>query len=329
MGRSEPDRRHGESPGLTAAPDGSRTASGPDSAFEDSTVPELPEVETIRRIVERELVGRELEAVDLRLPKLMRSSPLPDIGVLVGRRVTAARRRAKVLVVDWSADLSLMAHFKLAGQLAVVHADGRRHVAGHPVPDPAGPYPHKSTHLIARFSGGTTLYLSDVRQFGWLRLLPTANVEAALAVFAFGPEGVGQQPISATTLGERLSRRRLPIKLALLDQTVVAGLGNIYVDEALHKARIHPNRPANALDVGELTRLADAIPWSLERGLEQGGATIVRQRAYPRDGFPQVHAREGEPCPTCGTAIVKTRVGTRGTYLCPTCQLPGRAARPM
>ena len=283
-------------------------------------MPELPEVETIRRIVERELVGRVLEAAELRLPKLMRSSPMPDLEVLVGRHILAARRRAKVLVVDWSSDLSLMAHFKLTGQLAIEHAHGGRHVAGHPVPDPSGPYPHKATHLIARFSDGATMYLSDVRQFGWLRLLPTADVEAALAVFAFGPEGAGAEPISAAVLGERLSRRRIPIKLALLDQSVVAGLGNIYVDEALHKARVHPNRPANALDAVELARLAAAIPWSLERGLEQGGAKIVRQKAYPRDGFPQVHAREGEPCQTCGTAIVKTRVGSRGTYLCPTCQ---------
>lgn len=287
-------------------------------------MPELPEVETIRRIVERELVGRDLETVDLRLPKLMRSSPLPDLGALVGRRVLAARRRAKVLVVDWSGDLSLMAHFKLAGQLAVEHVDGSRHVAGHPIPDPAGAYPHKATHLVARFSGGATMYLSDVRQFGWLRLLPTADIEATLAAFAFGPDGTGEEPIPAAALGERLCRRRIPIKLALLDQAVVAGLGNIYVDEALHKARLHPNRPANALAADELARLAVAIPWSLERGLEQGGAKIVRQKAYPRDGFPQVHAREGEPCPTCGTTIVKTRVGTRGTYLCPTCQpVPG------
>ena len=286
-------------------------------------MPELPEVETIRRIVARELVGRELRAFDLRLPKLIRSSPMADLAVLVGRTVVAARRRAKVLVVDWSGDLSLLVHFKLAGQLAVEHADGSRHVAGHPVPDPAGPYPHKATHLIARFSGETTMYLSDVRQFGWLRLLPTGDVEAALAAFAFGPEAVGADHITATDLGDRLRRRRIPIKQALLDQGIIAGLGNIYVDEALHRARIHPTRPANTLDPSELGRLAEAIPWSMERGIEQGGAKIVRQTAFPRDGFPQVHAREHEPCPTCGTAIVKIRVGGRGTYLCPVCQSPG------
>jgi formamidopyrimidine-DNA glycosylase len=283
-------------------------------------VPELPEVETMRRIVERELAGRRLAAVDLRLPKLLRDSPLPSLDPLVGRRLHGARRRAKVLVVDWEGDLSWLAHFKLAGQLAVEHPDGGRLVAGHPVPDPAGPYPHKATHLVLRFQDGTLLYHSDVRQFGWLRLMPTEAVEAALAAFAFGPEGVGPEAIAPEELAARLARRRIPIKPALLDQGIVAGLGNIYVDEALHRARLHPTRPANRLDAAELERLHGAIGWSLERGTEQGGAKIVHNRAYPRDGFPQVHAREGEPCPTCATPIVKIRVGGRGTYLCPACQ---------
>ena len=283
-------------------------------------MPELPEVETMRRIVERELIGRRVEAIDLRLPKLLRDSPLPDLGILVGRRPLVARRRAKVLVIDWEGGLSWLAHFKLAGQLAVEHADGARHVAGHPVPNPAGSYPHKATHLIVGFGGGTTLYHSDVRQFGWLRLLPSEEVEGALARFAFGPEGVGPEAILAEDLRDRLARRRIAVKLALLDQGVVAGLGNIYVDEALHRARIHPTRPANALDGAELGRLHEAIGWALERGTEQGGATIVHGKAYPRDGFPEVHARAGEACPVCGTAIVKTRVGGRGTYWCPVCQ---------
>jgi formamidopyrimidine-DNA glycosylase len=283
-------------------------------------VPELPEVETSRRIVERELTGRRIVALDLRLPKLLKGSPLPSLDPLVGRTVLGARRRAKVLVIDFSGDLSLLVHFKLAGQLAVHAAGGDRHAAGHPVPDPAGSYPHTTTHLILTFDDGKILYHSDVRQFGWLRLLPTQDVDATLAAFRFGPEAVGPEAMGAAELGRRLARRSIPLKLALLDQSVLAGLGNIYVDEALHRARLHPARAANGLDEAELARLAEAIPWSLERGIEQGGARIVHNRAYPRDGFPQVHARRDEPCPTCGTPILKTRVGARGTYLCPTCQ---------
>lgn len=283
-------------------------------------MPELPEVETMRRIVERELTGKRLVDADLRLPKLMRDSPMPSLDPLVGRLVLGARRRAKVLVTDWSGDLSLMSHFMLAGQLAVIGPDGRRSIAGHPVPNPAGDYPHKATHAILSFDDGSILFHSDIRQFGWLRVMPTADVPAALDAFGFGPEAVGPDRIALADLASRLSRRRIPVKQALLDQEILAGLGNIYVDEALHRARIHPSRPANALSDAELALLHETIAWALEQGIAQGGATIVHQKAYPQDGFPAVHAREGEPCTVCGGTLLKTRVGGRGTYFCPTCQ---------
>lgn len=282
-------------------------------------MPELPEVETIRGIVERELAGRRLTGVELTLPKLLRDSPLPDLAILVGRTLLGADRRAKILVTHWSDGLSVLTHFKLAGQLAVLRSDGTRVVAGHPVPDPEGSFPHKATHLTWRFDD-TIAYYSDIRQFGWWRLMPTDAVDEALAVFRFGPEGTGTAGFDRDDLGARLQRRRIAIKQALLDQRVVAGLGNIYVDEALHRSRIHPGRAANSLDADELTRVHAAIGWALDRGIEQGGAAIRRGKAYPRDGFPAVHARKDEPCTTCGTAIVKITLGGRGTYFCPVCQ---------
>lgn len=283
-------------------------------------MPELPEVETIRRIVARELVDLTLTDVSLALPKLLRDSPIPDLGMLAGRKIECAERRAKVLITHWSGDLSVLIHFKLAGQLAVVKPDGRRAVAGHPVPDPQGPLPHKSTHVTMTFDDGTIAYYSDLRQFGWWRLMPSADVDAALAAFAFGPEGTGGEAFDRPHLADRLGRRRIAIKSALLDQRVVAGLGNIYVDEALHRARVHPGRPANSLSAAEVDALHEAIGWALDRGIEQGGADIRRSRAYPRDGFPAVHARQEEPCMRCGAAIVKVQLGGRGTYFCPTCQ---------
>jgi formamidopyrimidine-DNA glycosylase len=282
-------------------------------------MPELPEVETIRRIVERELVGRTLTELELTLPKLVRDSPLPDLELLVGRTLLGADRRAKVLITHWSDGLSVLTHFKLAGQLAVLRPDGTRVVAGHPVPDPDGPFPHKATHLTLRF-GETIVYYSDIRQFGWWRLLPTDDVPAALGAFRFGPEGTGSNDFARDDLAARLQRRRIAVKQALLDQRVVAGLGNIYVDEALHRARVHPRQPANSLSRDEVDRLHAAIGWALDRGIEQGGAAIRRGRAFPRDGFPAVHARRDEPCTTCGAAIVKVTLGGRGTYYCPVCQ---------
>lgn len=283
-------------------------------------MPELPEVETIRRIVARELIGLTLSTVALTLPKLVRDSPIPQLEMLVGRRLERTERRAKVLVTHWSDDLSVLTHFKLAGQLAIVRPDGRRIVAGHPVPAPEGEYPHKATHLTLGFDDGTTVYYSDIRQFGWWRLLPSADVAAALAAFQFGPEGTGSEEFHQQGLADRLGRRRIPVKQALLDQRVVAGLGNIYADEALHRARIPPGTPANRLSPEEISRVHEAIGWALDRGIDQGGATIRRGKAYPRDGFPAVHGRRDEPCTTCRAAIVKVTLGGRGTYFCPVCQ---------
>jgi formamidopyrimidine-DNA glycosylase len=281
-------------------------------------VPELPEVETARRHVERHLSGLAVSCVVRRLPKLMRDSPIPDPNVLVGERVLGARRRAKVLVIDFTNDLSLLVHFKLAGQWAIFLPDGSRVVAGHPVPAPDGPYPHKSTHAEFHFSDGTVVYYSDIRQFGWWRMIPTDAVTDALAAFGFGPEGIDE--LDATALSGVMARRGIPIKTLLLDQSFIAGLGNIYVDEVLHSARVHPATPAKALSERERLAALSAIPWALEEGIKQGGAKIIHSRTFPVDNFPAVHGREGEPCFRCGATIEKTRVGQRGTYFCPTCQ---------
>ncbi len=256
----------------------------------------------------------------VRLPKLLRFSPIPTLEPLVGARVRGARRRAKVLLIDFDNQLTLAIHLKLDGQVAVIRPDGTRYVAGHPVPNPDGPYPHKSTHIEFQFDDGTVMYLSDIRQFGWLRLQPAAEVDALLASLSLGPEATGSDGMTAAELGRRLARRSIAIKPALLDQKVIAGLGNIYVDEALHFAHIHPTTPANSLDARAIERLWEGIRWAMKRGIEQGGAKIVHGKAYPVDGFPAVHAREGEPCLTCGTPIEKIRVGGRGTYFCPVCQ---------
>jgi formamidopyrimidine-DNA glycosylase len=283
-------------------------------------MPELPEVETIRRIVSDQLTGRRVESVELTLPKLMRASPIASLAPIVGESVEHARRRAKILMIEFSNDLTLLIHFKLSGQLAVLHPNGGRGVAGHPVPDPLGPYPHRATHVIFQMSGDVTVYYSDVRQFGWLRLLPSIDVNAAINAFGFGPEAGGDVDVDAVALALKLARRSVPIKLALLDQTVLAGLGNIYVDEALYAAEIHPTTPANQLDEPAIARLAETIPWALDEGLAQGGARIIHQRAFPQNGFPRVHGRQGLDCPHCGATIAKIRVGSRGTYLCPNCQ---------
>lgn len=282
-------------------------------------MPELPEVETARRLIEGHLGGKQLTGVSVRLPKLLRDSPIADLAALNSGTLLAARRRAKVLILDFDSDLSLLIHLKLAGQVAIFTSDGLRHIAGHPIPKPDGDYPHRATHVDFRFNDGSILYLSDIRQFGWLRLMPSLEVERAIFAFGFGPEGTSDL-LALRNLEPKMRNRSIPIKMLLLDQTFIAGLGNIYVDEALFASKIHPQRPASSLTGPERRRLLLAVPRALEEGLKQGGAKIINSRAFPIDEFPAVHGREGEPCFRCGTTIRKIRVGQRGTYFCPTCQ---------
>lgn len=283
-------------------------------------MPELPEVETARRLVVSELTGVPVTSVEVGLPKLLRYSEIPTLDPLVGHAVVGARRRGKILVIDFSSDLSLVVHFKLAGQISIHHQRRDRHTAGHPVPNPLGPYPHKATHVTVTFANGTIAYFSDVRQFGWFRLMPTESVAEVIETMKLGPEGIGPDRVSTEHLRSAFTRKSIPVKLAILDQQIVAGVGNIYADEALHRARIHPATPANMVSARKIRELNDAIEFALDAGIEQGGARIIHQKAYPENGFPAVHGREGEPCPRCGGPVRKTKVGARGTYFCPRCQ---------
>lgn len=281
-------------------------------------MPELPEVETARRITEEWLTGKTVSHIDIQLPKLLRDSPLPSADVLHGATVTGARRRSKVLMVDFDNDLTLMIHLKLAGQWGVFLPSGERYIAGHPIPKPDGDYPHKSTHATAVFTDGTVLQYSDIRQFGWWRIMDRGSVDTALDAFGYGPEAVGE--LDVVTLADAIARRGIPIKTLLLDQTFIAGLGNIYVDEVLWRVRVHPATPANVISTVKRRAIIREIPSVMAEGIRQGGAKIIHNIAYPVDGFPAVHAREGKPCPRCDTPIMKTRVGQRGTYYCPRCQ---------
>jgi formamidopyrimidine-DNA glycosylase len=284
-------------------------------------MPELPEVETARRIIEQAVVGATLTDIEVRLPKMLRLSPIQDPNVLIGATLLVAQRRAKVLILPWSNHLTVLMHLKLSGQVSA-HRDQERITAGHPYPDPLGDYPHRTTHISLAFNNGWDVHISDLRQFGWFQIVPDIAVEPFLVAQAFGPEANDLSLLSAEDLAAKLARRSVPLKTVLLDQKVIAGIGNIYVDEALHRAKIHPATPANAVPIDRLPVLIEAIQWSINSGIAIGGAKIVNNKATPVNGFPEVHARAGEACPVCGDTIVKIRVGQRGTYYCPSCQPP-------
>jgi formamidopyrimidine-DNA glycosylase len=273
-------------------------------------VPELPEVETVRRQLAPALEGRRFERVEIVDERLTRPFEPADVArALEGERVREVGRRGKYLVVRFESGRALLMHLRMTGSL--------RHAPAGTLAD--DPY----RRAVVRLDDGSDVAYRDVRRFGTWLLLEPAEVDA------YVDARVGREPLDpayrARDLAERLANRRAPVKAAILDQRTVAGVGNIYADEALWRARIHPLTPARDLDRDDLKALHRGIRRALEHGIARQGSTL-RDYALP-DGATgrmqhefKVYGRAGEPCDRCGTPIEKIRAAGRGTWYCPSCQ---------
>jgi formamidopyrimidine-DNA glycosylase len=287
-------------------------------------MPELPEVETVRRGLQSLLPGRVIKSTETDNPK---SFPNADIDVrqfLHGAEIVEVRRRAKVLMIDLSTNYTLVIHLKMTGQL-VFHAADAHFGAGHPNESLVGKLPDKSTRVTITFKDGSKLFFNDQRKFGWMRLLPTVEVPNIDFMKKVGPEPL-EEDFTAKDFAARFTRRKnTTIKAAILDQTVVAGVGNIYADESLWGAKIHPATLVKNVPKAKFSRLFTELQYVLNLAIEKGGSSDRNYvNAEGKRGsylsFARVFRREGQPCPRCGTIIIKTRVAGRGTHLCPYCQ---------
>ena len=276
-------------------------------------MPELPEVESVRRRLAPVLEGRVFEHVEITDPRLTRPlDPAEVARELDGERVAMVDRRGKYLIVRFESGRALLVHLRMTGSF-LYSIDGA-------LPDDA----HR--RAVVTLDDGSDVAYRDVRRFGtWLLLEPDE-------VDAYVDARVGREPLEnayrAKHLAERLSGRRAPVKAAILDQRTVAGVGNIYADEALWRARIHPLTPAATLEPDDVQALYRGIRESLRAGLRRQGSTLRDYRLPDgAEGGAQhefkVYGRGGEPCDRCGTPIDKTRVAGRGTWYCPTCQRLG------
>ena len=284
-------------------------------------MPELPEVETVRIGLAGLLPGRRIKAVDFDWPKSFPNAAVDVKQFTVGAKVVAVKRRAKVLLIELSSKYSLVIHLKMTGQL-VFRSASERFGAGHPNGSLVGELPDKSTRVTLTFDDDSRLFFNDQRKFGWMRLLPTAEV-VNLDFF----KKVGPEPLSADftwqILQERLQRRKsTSIKAALLDQTVLAGIGNIYADEALWGAKIHPSTPVRLVSATKIHKLYDELIYVLKLSIEKGGSTDrnyvdAKGKRGSYMSFARVFRREGQPCPRCGHTVEKIRVAGRGTHICP------------
>jgi len=286
-------------------------------------MPELPEVETVRTGLERLIVGRSIVAETHDTEKSFPNSSADASQFLIGTTVIAVRRRAKVLMIDLSGEYTLVIHLKMTGQL--VYVGDTRFGAGHPSDSLIGRLPDKSTRVTITFDDDTHLYFNDQRKFGWMRLMPTIAVPEIDFMKKVGPEPL-EDEFTGDVLYARLQRRKnTTIKAAILDQTVLAGVGNIYADESLWGAKIHPATLVKNVSKAKIMLLTAEIKYVMNLSIEKGGSTDRNYvNAEGKRGsyidFARVFRREGEPCPRCGTTIVKTRVAARGTHLCPHCQ---------
>ncbi len=288
-------------------------------------MPELPEVETIRLGMSRLLPGRVVAAVTFDSPKSFPNTAADVRGFLIGARVEAVRRRAKVLIIDLSSGYSLVTHLKMTGQL-VFRYGLERFGAGHPSDSLVGKLPDRSTRAVITFADGAELFFNDQRKFGWMRLMPTFEVSTSDFMQTVGPEPL-EADFTWQVMRSRLQRRKnTKIKAALLDQTVIAGVGNIYADESLWGAKIHPATLVRSLHDEDIKRLHTALVDVLRLSIEKGGSTDKNYvNAEGKKGsylsFANVFRREGQPCPRhSSTMILKLRVAGRGTHICPKCQ---------
>lgn len=287
-------------------------------------MPELPEVETIKRGLAGQLRGRRIHDVTVYESKSVPMSTQQCASFVSGATIKQLWRRGKVLGLDLNTDHTLLVHLKMTGQLLLERPHGERSGGGHPTPSLANQLPDRSTRAVFGLDDGSRLFFNDQRKFGWIKLYPSASAQQEELLARLGPEP-SDVNFTPKTLRDSLVNRRAPIKALLLDQSVVAGLGNIYVDESLHQAQVHPLRPGNTLGMKEVERLYAAIVDIIDLAVALEGTTFrdyLNHNGQSGGYFAQarVFNRTGQPCPTCQTAIEKIKVAGRGTHICPQCQ---------
>lgn len=287
-------------------------------------MPELPEVETVRIGLQGFLPGKTIKAVHHDWPKSFPNAPADVQTFLIGAKIERVKRRAKVLMIELNTKYTLVIHLKMTGQL-VYRGDHERFGAGHPNDSLIHDLPDKSTHVYFDFTDGSHLFFNDQRKFGWVRLLPTVEVPNLDFFLKVGPEPLADDFTSTDFIQRLMRRQKSGIKSVLLDQTVIAGIGNIYADESLWAAKIHPETRVQDVPMAKLKTLYTELLAVLKLAIEKGGSTDKNYvNAEGKKGsymsFAKVFRREGKACPRCGTTIIKTRVAGRGTHTCPHCQ---------
>lgn len=281
-------------------------------------MPELPEVETVRRRLQEILPGKKIKSIQVLREKSFRGQKKK----LLGLEIKRISRKAKLIRFHFPQKLNLLTHLKMTGQLIFVD-DKQRVGGGHPTADWVQDLPSSHTRIIYDFEDDARLYFNDMRVFGWMQVMTDEEVEKYYK--KYGPD-ITDQELTVEYLVDKFSNRSIAIKQAIMINQIMAGLGNIYACDALNVAQIDPHRPARSLKRIEIEKLLAAARQVIAEGLETGGATYDGKYVHV-DGLSgsyqdqmKVYGREGEKCYQCGGEIIKDKIGGRGTYYCSDCQ---------
>ncbi len=281
-------------------------------------MPELPEVETIKLGLQKRIVGLKITKIQINSPKSFIGNP----NLAEGQKVLKVWRRAKILGIDLD-KITLLFHLKMSGQL--VYEGAKRFIGGHPTPDMTFKMPNPHTRVIFSFSDNSYLYFNDQRKFGWVRVVDSKQVTGNSSLKNLGPEPLEKEFTWQVLKINLLNHKSQPVKVAIMDQTVVSGVGNIYASEACFDAKIDPRRKVADLTDEEFKSLYKGIIKSLQDGIKYGGATKTHfvdadgHKGYFLD-YAYVYGKDQHPCKICKSEINKIKLGGRGTYLCPFCQ---------
>ena len=281
-------------------------------------MPELPEVETIKRGLTKFILNKKIVQVEVFEGKSVKNGELTSV---VGATIIGLRRFGKALVIDLDNGISLMVHLRMTGQL--IWRGKENYAAGHPSENFMAELPNKQTRVLLKFEDGV-LYFNDQRKFGFFKILETSEVEEDEFIKKLAKE---PWKMEVKELYDKCQRHaKAPIKAVLLDQTIICGLGNIYADEALFFAKVHPATKAGTLSEKQVALILEGAREVMQASIDSGGSTMATYvkadgtRGDYLEKFAKVFRRDGKPCPRCGTIIEKIRVAGRGTHVCPECQ---------
>ncbi|AKM81536.1 MAG: Formamidopyrimidine-DNA glycosylase [Candidatus Pacebacteria bacterium GW2011_GWF2_38_9] len=285
-------------------------------------MPELPEVESIRRKLNVVLANRQIQQIEVLRDKSFLAFPI--FGQEISNQtVVEVKRRAKILQIVISGERDLLIHLKMTGQLIFVDVDGKRAGGGHPTADWVNDLPAKHTRVIFNFTDGSRLFFNDMRVFGWIR--SPLKIDVSKEFVNYGPD-IDDPNLTADYLIDLAKKRQIPIKQFIMDNKVICGVGNIYASESLFAVSLNPKIPAKEINPKQMKKLLQAMQKIIERSTQLGGTTFDGKYVGV-DGFAggfqnelKVYGREGQPCLKCGSKIIRIKQGGRGTFYCPSCQ---------